>query len=115
MNINDLDGGEKTALVGLLAYMIDADGRVARQEAIELLALQEEMGATNLAGGVGKAIEIFEDRDELLTYAAGRVKREAARELIRTVLHDLAQADGNRVRPEKDLLDDLTLKWVRAG
>jgi len=63
---------------------------------------------------MGKTRGIVEERSEIDAYAAKNVVKEDARELIHTLLHDLAQADGNRVRKESALLNELSLAWARS-
>ncbi len=112
MNVVDLDLEAKVALIGLLAHMVDADGRVAEGEAVELLNLGEEMRHRALSEAVDRSRTSFADRDALLRYA-GLITDDDARELIRTLLVDLANSDGFRGRNERDLLDDLFITWAR--
>jgi uncharacterized tellurite resistance protein B-like protein len=111
MNLVDLDLDAKVALIGLLAHMIDADGELAQSEAVELLALGDEMKHSTLNDAVARARTSFADRDTLLKYA-GLIVDEDARALIRTILIDLSNSDGFRGRNELDLVDDLIHVWA---
>ncbi len=111
MNLADLPLESKVALVGLLAHMVDADGEVAEGEAIEILALGEEMNHSSLAQAIQRARSSFADRAALLQYAS--LIEDEARLLIRTILVDVANADGFRGRDERQFLDDLFEVWAR--
>jgi len=111
VNVADLNLEAKVALIGLLAHMVDADGRVAEEEAVELLHLGDEMRHNSLAKAVERSRKSFASRDALLHYA-GLVEDDDARALIRTVLIDLSNADGFRGRNERVLIDDLIEAWA---
>lgn len=112
MNIIDLDLEAKVALIGLLAHMIDADGKLAIEESVELLALGEEMKHSGLSEAVIRSRKSFANREALLKYAS-LIQDEDARALIRTVLVDMSNADGFRGRNERELIDDLIQAWAR--
>jgi len=112
VNVVDLSLDAKVALIGLLAHMVDADGEVAEGEAVELLYLGEEMKHPSLQAAVKRSRKSFANRDALLRYA-GLIADDDARELIRTLLVDLANSDGFKGRNERALLDDLFEVWAR--
>lgn len=112
MNVRDLTSTEREVLFALLGHLTHADQRDDPDEARELVALGEEMGIDDLPGEVSRAGAVVRTRTELLNLAE-TVEREDARELIRTLLFDLANADGERSAPEADLLDGITLRWSR--
>lgn len=112
MNLTELEPNEKTALIGLIAYMIDADGVVDDEEMEEVSRLAEEMDIADLAEQIDMARRLYPTR-EMMLKAAAKVSRESARELIRTVLFDVSTSDGKREQSESDLLDDVTQIWAR--
>jgi uncharacterized tellurite resistance protein B-like protein len=112
VNPTELNEAERAVLIDLLAYMLRADGDVEAAEIAELQALEEELAVDGLASAVQTAP--FGDRDAILDDAVALV-RPTSRELFRTILHDLAFADGHGHAFERELLDALTLRWARAG
>ena len=111
MDVRDLDGTERDVLLALLAHMAEADDHIDPAEVLELHALAEEMGVDDLQGDMMRARAVIRTREDLRE-AAAKVQRTEARELIRTILMDLAQADGERSGDELDILDDLTKVWA---
>ncbi len=110
MTTIDLNIDEKVVLIGLLACMRDADGKVSYGEAIELLELQEELKQPHFADAVSRA-SVF-DRFTLLDAAEALIRPEH-REFVQTTLFDLSAADGERPVRERDLLTDLEQRWRR--
>ena len=112
MNLTELEPNELTALIGLIAYMIDADGVVDDEEMEEVSRLAEEMDIPDLAAQIDMARRLYPTRDMMLS-AAAKVTRDNARDLIRTVLFDVSTSDGRREQAESDLLDEVTQIWAR--
>jgi len=112
MNLEDLNEAERDALVASLYLLVNADGRVRHQERKEVEALMVELGDPQLEARVRDAGEKVNSVDDLKPLVA-KVEREDARELIRTVLFDLAQADGQRSGEENDVINLVTRVWAR--
>jgi uncharacterized tellurite resistance protein B-like protein len=112
MEVRELTQDERRVLFGLLAHLADADGRTSAGELEELEALGEEMGTGSLQSALVEARAIFATPQQALEAASG-VTRSDARELIRTLLHDLAGSDGERSAAEVQLLTDLGSMWPR--
>ena len=73
-------------------------------------ALGEEMGVQSLVSTLRTARNAFPTAD-LALGAAARVDRQDARELIRTLLLDLAGADGTRSEAEQALIERVDALW----
>lgn len=110
MDVRDLDGTERDVLMALLAHMTEADDHIDPAEVLELHALAEEMGIEDLQGDMMRARAVVQTREDRRR-AAARVDRVEARELIRTILMDLAQADGERSDDELAILVELSEVW----
>ena len=113
MNVRELTHEERQVLFGLLAHVAAADGSVGDGEREELDLLGAEMGVEPLQGAIDEARKTFPTRESLLA-AVGTVTRKDARELIRTLLIDLATADGDRTDEENELLSDITRVWAKG-
>lgn len=114
MLIHELTLDERQVMFGLLAHLATADAVVSAGESAELAALAEEMGLESLASTVAAAKTAFRTPEDAVA-AAARVERPDARELIRTILLDLAGADGERSATERALLDKLHAVWGMTG
>jgi uncharacterized tellurite resistance protein B-like protein len=112
MNLEDLNDVEQRALEAALYLLVNADGRVRHQERKEVEALAEELGDPQLADRVRDAGERVNSVDDLTPLVA-KVEREDAQELIRTVLFDVAQADGQRSGNENAVINLVTREWAR--
>lgn len=110
MQIHELTLDERQVMFGLLAHLATADAAVTAGESAELAALGEEMGVESLSSTIAAARVAFRTPDDVLV-AARRVDRPDARELIRTVLLDLAGADGERSEVEQALIAKLHATW----
>lgn len=113
MQAKDLNADERAVLFALLAHLSMADRSVSSGELGELDALGEEMGIESLPGAIAAARASFPTPAAALT-AANTISRTDARELIRTLLHDLATSDGDRGDAETQLLADLATLWPRT-
>ncbi len=113
MNVHELDPAEWKVLLALLAHLAEADERIDPAEVLELHGLADEFGERDVMGELQRARAATRTRDDLLALAS-TVQRDEARELMRTLLFDLAQADGDRSDAERDLLDDVTRVWARG-
>jgi len=113
MDVADLNEDERTALFTALAHLAAADGRISDGEHHELGELAEEMGVPDLRDRVTQAHRDHPELDDLKKLIA-TVQRPDAREMINTVLFDLAHADGERGERENDILDAITREWARS-
>lgn len=93
MDMCDLTADERMALVGLAGFLIAADGRVSTEELEELKAIGSEMGSGAFHEAAQASSRRFSTPDELLDFAA-TLTRPDARELMHTVLVDLAVSDA---------------------
>ena len=112
MEVTDLQPDERVALYTALAHLAAADGRVSDGETAELAALAEEMEVPDLRDRLLEAHEAHPELDDLRR-VVGKVKRDDARELVRTLLFDLAHSDGERGELENDVLDAITREWAK--
>lgn len=109
MNLNQLNPLERAVLAELTAHMVDADGETSVEEVQEMLEIEEEMEDETFIASIdasrGTPLDETLEKAKLLT-------NPEARELIRTVLHDLAAVDG-LVREESEVLQKLAEAWKR--
>jgi uncharacterized tellurite resistance protein B-like protein len=113
MQAKDLTADERRVLFGLLAHLSVADSAVEKGEVAELDALGEELGVPSIQEALTDARGVFATPQEALA-AAAQVTRTDARELIRTMLHDLSTSDGERSGAEAQLLTSLAGLWPRS-
>jgi uncharacterized tellurite resistance protein B-like protein len=113
MDVRELTQDERQVLFGLLAYVAAADGEVGEGELRELELLGDELGVEALSTALADARNVYPTRERLLD-AVGTVRRRDARELMRTLLIDLATADGDRGHEENALLSEVTRIWARG-
>lgn len=110
MNLVDLDESERIALVALVQAMVAADGEQSDEEMAEFREIAHELGKREFDAAFASARERFPTRDAALAFAATAVSRPKARELIHTVLVDLAGADGISA-DEQALIDHVRQMW----
>jgi len=113
MDVADLNDKERTALYAALAHLAAADGRISDGEHHELGELAEEMGVPDLRDRLMIAHRDHPTLDDLRAVIR-TVDRRDAREMINTLLFDLAHADGERGELENDVLDAITREWARG-
>lgn len=112
MNVEDLTIDERLVLMGVVAHVAAADGTISTAERKELRMLAEELGNEELTNQIRGALERFPTRQDLLDYV-NVIDRDEAKELIRTIAMDVAQADGDRSHEEKDLISEVIGRWAR--
>jgi len=112
MDVTELEPAEREALYVALAHLSAADGRISDGETAEIAALADEMEEPDLPDLVTKALSDHPELDDLRAIVS-KVERDDARELIRTLLFDLAHSDGERGEQENDVLDAITRQWAR--
>ncbi len=109
MNLSDLTPDEQLCLLGLVLQMMSADGVVSDDELLEMQALGAEMGMSAFNSALQAARRRFSTRQEAVLFAGG-IERPEARELIHTVLVDMAVADG--IAPtESELIRSVAQLW----
>lgn len=111
MRIDELTLNERQVLFGLLAHVALADATMDPEEMARLEAIGREMGIRSLEDTLGVAMRAFATPDDTLG-ASARVARSNARALIRSLLHELAYADGDRSAEEDVLLHRLDALWA---
>jgi hypothetical protein len=110
VQVQELNDTEREVFLALLAHLAEADDRIDPGEVLEIDALAEEMGIDDVRERLMRARGATPTRADLLA-AVSKVERRDARELIRTVLFDLAQSDGERSAAETEILEALTEAW----
>lgn len=93
MNLTELTPDEKICLVGLVVQMIREDGQISPEEQAEFDELSAEMGPAAFEEALTASRARFTGRDAVLAHAA-TVFRAEARQIIHTVLVDMASTDG---------------------
>ena len=109
MRSTDLNTEERLALIGWSKLIIRADKEFSDEEADELKKLAQEMGTALFKETVAQAKEVFRSVEELKTHAETITSQEA-RELIFSVLYDLA-VPGTIVEEEAKVLQWLAKTW----
>lgn len=94
MNLPDLEDDERTALLGLITTLVGLHHGQSPAEMEEFRAIAQEMGRHAFDVAFHQARLHLPDADSAVAYAAEHVNRPDARDLLLTVLTDLAQADG---------------------
>lgn len=110
MNLADLDDTERLALVALAHAMAAADGEHSEEEMSEFRELAHEIGHDGFEAALAAARARFPTRDAAIAFAETAVTRRGAREIIHTVLVDLAGADGISA-DERSLIDHVRTMW----
>lgn len=111
MNLVDLDDTERLALVALVQAMVAADGEQTENEMSEFREIAHEIGRVAFDDAFAAARQRFPTRDAAVTFAETAVTRSGAREIIHTVLVDLAGADGISA-DEQAIIDRVRAMWA---
>lgn len=93
MELSELTSDESILLAGMVRLMVGADGSRNDLEMAEFRAIGEEMGRAAFDEAFRRSLSAVHNLDEALALA-DQLERPAARQLIVTILIDLAQADG---------------------
>lgn len=109
MRISDLNKEERLALIGWSKLIIRADKEFSNEEAEELKKLAMEMGSALFNEGVAEAREQLKSVDDLKALAE-KITSQEARELIFSILYDLA-VPGTIVESEAKVLQWLAKTW----
>jgi hypothetical protein len=89
VDLEDLDGEERIALLALLQRVVAADGRVSDDERDEIAELVEAFGEDGYRQAFDEAGRRFKTTEELRAFLT-KVGRPEARELIMAVLLEAA-------------------------
>ena len=109
MHAKELTDEEHLALVGLIHHMAGADGIISRAELDEMREIGIETGGHRFADAYRAAKKRFLTEQDALDFAA-KVQREPARNLIHTILVDLARSDYVS-EEERTLIAKVKLMW----
>ena len=109
MRISDLNKEERLALIGWSKLIIRADKVYSNEEADELKKLAIEMGTELFRETVAEAKETLRGVEDLKTLAK-KITSQEARELIFSVLYDIA-VPGTIVEAEAKVLQWLAKTW----
>lgn len=93
MELAELNEDERVALVALIVQMVGADSGRSPEEMEEFRAIADEMGRREFDDALRLALARVSSREQAIELARGAFDRPASRELVHTVLVDLASAD----------------------
>ena len=114
MNAIDMNDLELQALTGLIGHVMRADGSIDPGEKQELEFLGAELGLSDFHSRVNDVLTKYPSHSDILSIAC-KVEREDARQLIRTILLDMAQSDGDRGQEELELVEKVMKAWGYAS
>jgi hypothetical protein len=109
MELNELTGEERLALVGLMESVATADLRASNDEAAEVNEVAEAFGEEAYRAYLDESERRFKDEASLRAFLR-TVTREDARELIYEYAFDLAASDAVG-SSETAILDWLAEEW----
>jgi uncharacterized membrane protein YebE (DUF533 family) len=107
--LRDLDPEERTALVALVEYMVEANGNVTDEEAERIDSIVQAFGADVYRTTVQEVTDRFPDELSLRAFLT-TISREQARETIYGTTLSVAVCDAMRPE-ERDLLFWLAQEW----
>jgi uncharacterized tellurite resistance protein B-like protein len=93
MNLTDLTHEERVALVALVVQMVGADGHRTDEEMAEFREIADEMGKRDFDEAMREVQILAGTRAEAIAYAKSALTRPGARDIVYTILVDLAGAD----------------------
>jgi hypothetical protein len=109
IELRDLTRDEKTALVALLDYMVEANASVTDEESEKIDSIVSQLGADDYRTIGQEVDERFPDEESLKAFLT-TISRQEARELIYGTTLSAAMSDA--MRPEEsELLDWLADEW----
>jgi uncharacterized tellurite resistance protein B-like protein len=109
MELSDLRGDERLALVALLEVAVVADGSVSDEEVEEIGEVIEAFGEDEYRALVDEVSRRFPTEDDLMSFLE-TIERPEARELIYAFFLEGAASDALRGR-ESVLVDWLAETW----
>ncbi len=112
MELTELTPEEQVALVALLEFVIELDGRVSDAEADRIDAVVAVIGEDAYREAAAEVDSRFEDEDGLRAFLP-TITRQEARELIYGTIFEAAASDPASAR-ESELVDWLARLWQIA-
>jgi len=109
MELRDLAHDERTALVALVEYMVEANANVTDEEAERIDGVVKELGPEAYRAAVQEVADRCPDEPSLQAFLA-TISRQPAREVIYGTALSVAICDAMRPE-ERDLLDWLAQEW----
>jgi Tellurite resistance protein TerB len=109
MELKDLNGDERTALVGLVRAVVMSDGNVSEDEIEEVAEIVDGFGEEGYQAAMDAFEGRFPDEKSFRTFLSG-IQRQEARELIYGTLLQGAAADAIE-GGESELLSWLADAW----
>ena len=109
MKLTELSHDERLALVGFLKVIIQADADFSDEEAEELNKVAREMGVPEFKKTVSETKELFKKVADIKDFAS-KITRQPARELIFSILYEVA-LPGDIVPEEERVLGWLARMW----
>jgi hypothetical protein len=109
MELKDLNGDERTALVGLMRDVVMSDANLTEDEIDEVAEIVDAFGEEGYQAALDAFEARFSDEDSFRTFLA-TIKRQEARELIYGTVLQGAAADAIE-GGESELLSWLADTW----
>jgi len=109
MELKDLNGDERTALIGLMREVVMSDGNLTEDEIDEVAEIVEAFGEEGYQAALDAFEGRFSDEDSFRRFLA-TIKRQEARELIYGTVLQGAAADAIE-GGESELLSWLADTW----
>jgi len=112
MELNQLSAEEQIALVALLEFVIESDGRVTEEEADRIDAVVAAIGEDAYRTAAAEVDQRFEDEEGLRAFLPA-ITRQEARELIYGTVLEAATSDAVDTRGS-EMLEWLADVWQIA-
>ncbi len=112
MELNQLAAEEQIALVALLEFVIESDGRVSEEEADRIDAVVAAIGEDAYRAAAAEVDQRFDDEEGLRAFLPS-ITRQEAREVIYGTVLEAATSDAVGAR-ESDMLEWLADVWQIA-
>lgn len=109
MDIHDLNELEELVLIRLLKAVIRADSQLTHHEGAEMKRVAVAMGPARFMERIEQARQLTSRLSDVKA-AAVDVKRPEARQLIHSMLTEMAERDGMDPE-EQELLDWVAMTW----
>ena len=109
MELNQLTAEEQIALVALLEFVIESNGRVSEAEADRIDAVVAAIGEDAYRQAAAEVDSRFEGEDALRAFLPS-ITRQEARDLIYGTIFEAATSDAVDAQ-ESDMLEWLTRIW----
>lgn len=110
MELQDLTPEERVGLAALVVQMLDADNDLSPEEMQEYREIADEMGPAEFQAAYQEATTRGATERAVALELAGAIERPAVRELVHTILVDLAAADFV-AEEERELIRTVAKMW----